>query len=366
MEKTSNLLIVDDEPGIRNLLSGFLSKFYSVDLAESTPNALQMITEKVPDIILTDVKMPGEDGLCLLHKVHTQFPDIPVILMTGHGDKKTVTNGLRFGAFDYLEKPFDRQAIINTVNRAHESNLAYQGIKDIEATNIHSAKLFLLSEVAEGNSHGINNPLSCIITALGLIKNFIEVENFDKAELLNLVDKAEKSSWRISKIIRAMAKLSKESPGCVIETVSVKSILEDVSLLCNEKLQYHGIQYSVSSIPNDLKIECDASKISQVFKYMLENAEFAIKNMEEKWIKVNIENTEKFVDISITDSGLGIPPGIKEKLFLPFFTTNSEEKSLGLGLYIIKRILEMHKGSIKISDNTENTCFSIRLPKAQN
>ena len=112
------VLVVDDEPGILNLISALLGNLYDVVTAGSTTEALQKISLNEPDVVITDVRMPGDSGLVLLGRVREQHPHVPVILMTGYGDKDVAVAALRTGAFDYLDKPFSNSELIASMERA--------------------------------------------------------------------------------------------------------------------------------------------------------------------------------------------------------------------------------------------------------
>ena len=95
------VLIVDDEPSARLLVSDILSDDYDVVEAQDAKQAMEMFATHNPDIVLSDIKMPGEDGVALLGKIKSVSPKTPVILLTGHGDKVLAVEALKKGAFDF-------------------------------------------------------------------------------------------------------------------------------------------------------------------------------------------------------------------------------------------------------------------------
>lgn len=114
----SRILVVDDEEMMRKLLPMILGDGYDVSVAGSVAEAIRLLNQKPHDVIVSDIKMPGEDGLTLLSKLRERDSDIPVILMTGHGDKQTAIAALRAGAFDFIEKPFEDEEMVFAVERA--------------------------------------------------------------------------------------------------------------------------------------------------------------------------------------------------------------------------------------------------------
>ena len=102
------LLLVDDEEGIRKVLGIALSDAgYTVFTAKDGEEALDIFRKEIPPIVLTDIKMPGMDGIELLQKIKQENPDTEVIMITGHGDMDSVITALRLGAVDYFQKPVE-------------------------------------------------------------------------------------------------------------------------------------------------------------------------------------------------------------------------------------------------------------------
>ena len=117
----SKILIVEDEAAIRRVLSKILSEeneSYQVEEAEDGLQALEKIKATDYDLVLCDIKMPKMDGEELLQEVKKIKPEIPMVMISGHGDMETAINTMRLGAFDYISKPPDLNRLLNTVRNA--------------------------------------------------------------------------------------------------------------------------------------------------------------------------------------------------------------------------------------------------------
>ena len=125
-----------------------------------------------------------------------------------------------------------------------------------------------------------------------------------------------------------------------------------------------GIQLELS-IPNELSIECQHVQIGQVILNLVSNSIDAIKDREEKWIKVAALDLIDFVEISVMDSGPGIPAEVADKLMTPFFTTKPAGQGTGLGLSISRRILADHGGDLRLDRAANHTRFVLVIPKRQ-
>ena len=122
----SNILIIDDDNAIRWVLEEALSdEGFLVKTATNAQSALQLIQQHRFAAVISDIRMPGEDGLQLLQKIKTQDEQLPVIIMTAHSDLDSAVNAYEYGAFDYLPKPFDLDQAIDLVKRAAASNPGY-------------------------------------------------------------------------------------------------------------------------------------------------------------------------------------------------------------------------------------------------
>src|SRR6201996_737036 len=115
----SNILIIDDEKAIRKTLSEILSyEGYKIDEAGDGEEGLKKVKEKEYDVILCDIKMPKIDGIEFLEKTKETNPDIPIIMISGHGTIETAVEAVKKGAYDYISKPPDLNRLLITIRNA--------------------------------------------------------------------------------------------------------------------------------------------------------------------------------------------------------------------------------------------------------
>ncbi len=119
----SRVLVIDDERSIRNTLKDILEfEKYTVELAEDGFKALDILRIKDFDVILCDIKMPGMDGIEVLQKIEEIKPDIPVVMISGHGNIDTAVESIKKGAFDFIEKPLDLNRLLITLRNAMDKS----------------------------------------------------------------------------------------------------------------------------------------------------------------------------------------------------------------------------------------------------
>jgi nucleotide-binding universal stress UspA family protein/CheY-like chemotaxis protein len=124
------ILVVDDELIVRDSIKEWLEdEGFSVDMAASGPEALDKLSTKSYHLMLTDIKMPGMDGVELLKKAHKRFPDLTVIMMTAYATVETAIEALKIGALDYLLKPFDPEILVDKVFQVYQDFEATRSVK---------------------------------------------------------------------------------------------------------------------------------------------------------------------------------------------------------------------------------------------
>lgn len=232
---------------------------------------------------------------------------------------------------------------------------------------LSSAKLASLGEMAAGIAHEINNPLAIISTKASNIRT--RFSNGDFATPKNEVDliKIEQTAFRMAKIIKALRSYSRNGDSDPFQICDLNTIIMDTIDMIGAKFSHSGIELLIDLPKSPTMIECKSVQIFQVLINLFGNSFDSILELRQApWIKIQVsQDSPKYVNIKITDSGNGIPPEIVEKIFHPFFTTKSVGKGTGLGLSISMNIINGHGGTIKYDSLSPNTCFIIQLPYKQ-
>jgi signal transduction histidine kinase len=230
---------------------------------------------------------------------------------------------------------------------------------------VQNSKMQALGEMAGGIAHEINNPLSIIVAQLYTLKARVTKGTLSAQELAESLQNMEQSSARISHIVQSLLQISGDGVRDPFQNVSVRAILAHMESLCRQRFQHHGIELNVDKdVPDWLLIPCHQSQIAQVLLNLLSNAFDAVAEARERWVKVwTVHDTERVVFI-VTDSGPGLLPQQKERLFQPFSSTKPIGKGIGLGLSISKGIVEQHQGNLWLDASARFTTFKMELPLA--
>ncbi|MGI9407866.1 MAG: response regulator, partial [Hyphomicrobiaceae bacterium] len=140
----SDILIVDDEADIRELVAGVLEdEGHATRLARDSDEAILAIEERRPSLVVLDVWLQGSrlDGLEILAHIKKQHPDLPIVVISGHGNIETAVTAIKRGAYDYIEKPFNADRLLLVVTRALETDQLKRENRDLRERSVHSSEM---------------------------------------------------------------------------------------------------------------------------------------------------------------------------------------------------------------------------------
>lgn len=145
---------------------------------------------------------------------------------------------------------------------------------------------------------------------------------------------------------------------------SLRDIVKEAITHTDAKARRHTTNVEVEWKGQCL-VFCDEIEMEQVFVNMINNSIDAVKGLSDKWVTVHLEERDGQVLLRIRGSGQRIAPEVQKKLFQPFFTTKPVGQGTGLGLSMVKGILDEHHAAIELLGDDPHTCFEIRFPKAE-
>ncbi len=350
MSAPLQLLLVDDDPVDRRAITRAF-KQTTLDLqiteADTLSAAQTALNSSNFDCVLLDVTLPGGSGLELLPMAQ----QAPVIFLTGTDDSDLAERALKQGAQDYLLKDEIRpRALGRAVLFAIERKRAEQMLSNLQQTE----RLSALGHMAASVAHEINNPSAIAQVNLYALKETLEsqqnlVPQSLNQELTELVDEALHGIQRVTNIVRKLNVFSQIDPGQRAPLV-VNELVEQARDIVHNKLQYRA-HLELVLCESPLQVYGNASDLLQVLTSLLLNSAQAFQNdhPDENLIRVETAAHKKKVHILITDTGIGIPNEIRNRVLEPFFTTKPVGSGTGLGLSISKQLIESHGGSLSLS-----------------
>gem|GEM_PF-3205681 len=235
--------------------------------------------------------------------------------------------------------------------------------KEQMAAMATSSKLAALGEMAAGVGHEINNPLTATLLGVEWIQTELKKSEINKDGINKVLQQMKNACVRIAKIVAALKMIGREGSGDPLVEVSIKEIVEDTLILCQAGFKGRNVKLHVKGFAEGSKLMCRPVQISQVILNLLSNAFDATAGTPHAWIKLEGKDLGDELEISVIDSGHGIPPHVAEKIMRPFFTTKPAGKGTGVGLSVSRKIVEDHGGRLELDMDHPHTRFVVRLPK---
>jgi len=223
---------------------------------------------------------------------------------------------------------------------------------------MESERLALIGQLAAGVAHEINNPLQGILSYSCLLTESIDPNdpNFE------LIEKISKQAARCKNIIRGLLDFARQTVP-EMKSYQMNSLVTESLALVERQSLFHNIEIMKNLDPELPNIVIDPSQMQQVLMNIIINAAEAMNGQGRLYIATRIDPTKKFIEVEITDTGVGISKENLEKIFDPFFTTKDAGHGTGLGLAISYGIVKKHGGTIQVeSEVGKGTTFTIRLP----
>lgn len=385
MSNAPQILIVDDDTALLQALPRMISLRIvgvGVDTSESAQAALEQIQEHDYDVIVSDIKMPGMDGLELLAKIQELRPDTPTLLITGHGEHNLAIRALRGGAYDYIQKPIDRDDFVASLHRAIQTRQLRRQVKDLLlALELHALSLERLVQQRTGElikandtkdkflsmaSNELKTPLNGLKSMVQLLQRQIERPDMAEVVGIGLVD-IERSIGRMETLVEDLLDVSSLETNLFVLHRKRCDLVELCRHLMDEVTTGAGPIRTFEAVDEPLEAEVDANRISQVLLNLLSNArKYSPKGSP---ITVSLQQVGFETIISVRDMGVGIPSEMHSQIFEQYYRVpgievqNGASEGLGLGLYISRKIVERHGGHIDVESSPgQGSVFSIVLP----
>jgi signal transduction histidine kinase len=367
----SRILVADDNADMRAYLGRILGERWAVETHADGVSALAAARARLPDLVLSDVMMPGLDGFGLLKALRAEESTrhVPVVLLSARAGEEARIEGLERGADDYLVKPFSARELVARIGSQltlsaarREAELQTQQMDRLrgEAESASRAKDEFLAML----SHELRNPLSPILTALQLMRLR---EGADAVERERVI--IERQVRHLTRLVDDLLDVSRVAQGKIelrrhpleLAEVVAKGV-ELASPLFEER--HHELTLTVP--PTGLLVDADEQRLTQVVANLLTNAAKYTDARGRIDVVARAEGEE--VVLSVRDNGIGMPAALVPDVFDLFVqgprALDRSHGGLGLGLAIVRSLVTLHGGSVAAASDGpgRGSRFTVRLP----
>ena len=365
---SSRVLVVDDHADMREYLIRILSEQVQVEAVADGVTALAAAREQVPDLILSDVMMPGLDGFELLEALRAdpRTREIPIILLSARAGEEAIVVGLEAGADDYLIKPFSAQELVSRVT-AHLQMAQLRGEVLQQERIINRQKEQFISVI----SHELNTPLVSILGWTRLLRSSPP----NPVMLSKALDTIERNATLQGKLVQDLLELSRISAGKLRlnpQLIELKPVIETALATVTQTAADKGINLTgQENVTRPVVVMGDRDRLQQVICNLLTNAIKFTPESGSVRVELSVGNDNSsadaaYAEIWVIDTGIGIAADFLPHVFARFRQAEGANaaKGLGLGLAIARHIVELHDGTIHAESAGEGqgSTFVIRLP----
>jgi len=380
----ARIVIVDDDPSLLKALPEAVRlrlKDVAVDTCDSAADALSKISVTDYDAIVADIKMPGMDGLALLAEIRTLRPDTPTVLITGHGHDDFAVLALRGGAYDFVQKPIDRDYIVASLTRAIEERERRRRVEAQQAFLEQHAELLekiieeRTRELREANrlkdqfiamlSHELRSPLGAIRMWASLLRG----GKLDAERTARAIEAIERSAMTQAQLVEDLLDVSRITAGKLVldaRPIDLAAVAEAALDAVRADAEAKEVRIEQVFELGAGRVQGDPARLQQVMWNLLSNAvKFSSRGGR---VVLRLACGDGQAIISVRDEGEGIAPEFLPHVFEPFrqadITDTRAHGGLGLGLAIVHDVVELHRGTIEVESKGkgQGATFTVRLP----
>jgi signal transduction histidine kinase len=374
-----NVLLVEDNPGDARLMREMLAEAnnrFNLEYAQWLSAGLARVIADDIDVILLDLSLPDSQGFNTFVKMHTQAPNIPILVLTGLDDADMAVKAVHEGAQDYLVKGgVDSQTLVRAIRYAIERQQMLveleqrvdERTRELAEANERLKELDLLkSKFVSDVSHELRSP----ITNLSLYLELLEHARPEKQiRYLTILKNQTKRLIQLVEDILNLSRLDAGKDALVFSPVDLNAITRQVAVAHRLRAQAAGLTLSFEPAPNLPPILGDPNQLTQVVTNLIDNA---INYTPQGTINIStqLDGETGQVCLVVRDSGSGISPPdlphIFERFYRGQYASDHSIPGTGLGLAIVKEIVDFHHGTVTVASvETEGTTLKVWLPLAE-
>ena len=364
------ILAVDDIATNIMLLKAVLSRAkYKIVTASGGFEALEKVAAVNPDLILLDIMMPDLDGYEVLQRLKADpaHEDIPVIFLTALHNPEDIVKGFKFGASDYISKPFNHEELITRV--AHHIYLAAAQRTILQQRDELQATVEARDKMYSVIAHDLRSPIGTLKMVFNMLSINLSADQIgeDSFEMISMGNNITENTFMLLDNLLKWTKSQTGRMNTVFQEVDISEVVLFASKMSDVMAQVKNIEVEYD-IPEPITVSCDVDMVKTIMRNLMSNA---IKYSQEGGkIVVSVRETPTHAAISARDNGIGIKEEDIAKLLNPetHYTTygTKNEEGSGLGLQLVQDLTLRNGGELTIeSKEGEGSTFTFTIAKEQ-
>jgi signal transduction histidine kinase len=380
-------LIVDDEPAMLESLRHFFRREYAVVTAPNGRQALEILDQQEAHVILSDQRMPGMSGDEFLARAREVQPDAIRLLFTGYADLEAVISAVnKGGIFRYILKPWEPAEIESVVRQAaRQYELLVERrrlIADLQAANERLSRanedLALANQLKtaflEVASHEFNTPITIVQGLAELLCLMSPERDAQETAILKQISEGTRQLARLVATTLHMVESDNFKRALETRPTDLGDLLRRAADQVGPFVTARGLRFNVDLAGDLGMVRIDADKIRDAVLNLLSNAIKFTPDGGELALEARCADAD-WVEIVVSDKGIGLEPRALAHLFDPFFTEfdpshhstgdfGFRKRGLGLGLSLVKKFVELHGGEVRAQSALgSGTRIALRLPR---
>jgi len=350
------IMVVEDDIMQRLLLAGVLeSRNYEVIHAENGRQAMDMLQDARPDLIISDIMMPEMDGfeLCSRVKNHQDFTSIPFMLVTALDTRDDILRGIDAGANEFLTKPIEPRELLLRVRNAIRSRKLYEQVER------NLVELQDLEAMRDNLVHMVVHDMRSVLTGILSTADFLHTRLADRVNETEekLFSTILTSSTTLVEMVSTVLDVSRMEEG----KMPLEKSVTDLRSVLMRAFELMGVASGSDRVryvlPHEaVYVDCDAGMLCRVVTNFISNGLKYTRSRDDGLVEITLSVINGVARVAVADNGQGIPPGDTELIFEKFAQSSLRQQkkrySSGLGLYFCRMAIGSHGGRIGVESKT--------------
>ena len=373
----AKILVIEDEGEVRKSYIDMFGFFgYDVQAVSNGHDGVKLLNEQDYDIVVTDLNMPGMDGLEVLKYVKKNKPHIEVIVITGYATLENAIKAMKVGAYDYFTKPVDIDHVRIILSKCVKQLRAKKENEELRSLN---QQLREINEMKDKfitiTNHELRTPITVLKGYIELIDYFLEdAKNHDISEALGIINNTMSELISIVEQMHDMSSINYGKKKFFATDIHIQDLLQSIFREMKLLFERRNLDFRLELNGPAVVVHGDFHRLKRSIRELMQNALKFTPENGSVHISYSVNQLNNNVFIKVSDTGIGIPADKQNLVFEPFYevqdainhmTSKTEFMGggIGLGLTLAKEIFESHRGSLLLeSEEKKGSVFTVVLP----